>query len=79
MPREAGAGAPARSVMRRLEQILLGAGLALLIVYAVARFHGEAGKAAVLARFEADRAAVTTVAPKGSKEPRVVVRLARRR
>jgi sortase A len=63
------AGAPTRGVMRGLERLLLAVGMGLLIVYAAARFHGEAGKAASLARFEANRAAVATVALKLKESP----------
>ena len=50
-----------RRWMKGLERLLLAVGVALLIVYAAARFHGEAGKAAGLARFEAERSALATV------------------
>jgi sortase A len=63
------AGTARGSGARRLERVLLGAGVILLGIYAVARLRGEAGKAAGLARFAADRAAVATVALKQLKEP----------
>jgi sortase A len=58
--------APGNRVLLWVERGLLGAGVVLLAVWAVARLEGEAGRRAGLARFEAHRAAV---APRSLKTP----------
>ncbi len=51
--------APRNRVLLWLERGLLGAGVLLIAVWAVARLEGEAGRRAGLARFEAHRAAAS--------------------